>query len=181
MTENAHVLVTPRLRLRPLQARDGPALQRHWTDPAVRRFLWDDAVIPPHQVEAIVAESERLFADEGFGLWALQAHEETDLIGCGGYWYFHEPPQRELVLSLTPSRWGRGLATEAGHALLAYAFDRLGVCEVHASTDAPNSASLRLIDRLGFAPTHRAEAEGLDTVFFRLTASSYRTSPLRSA
>src|SRR5690606_27804728 len=31
---------------------------------------------------------------------------------------------------LTPAWWGRGFATEAAHALLAYAFDRLDVQEV---------------------------------------------------
>src|SRR5690606_27804729 len=30
-------------------AGDADALHRHWTDPGVRRFLWDDVVISPRQ------------------------------------------------------------------------------------------------------------------------------------
>ncbi|MEO0557531.1 MAG: GNAT family N-acetyltransferase, partial [Bacteroidota bacterium] len=143
MTESFRLLVSSRLRLRPLELQDVPALHSHWTDPAVRRFLWDDEVIPETQVSDIIEESERLFRQHGYGLWALC---NTDgLIGCGGYWTFHDPPQLELILSLSPAYWHQGLASEAATLLIDYAFGELGFPEVRASTDAPNTHSLRLL------------------------------------
>ena len=65
-------LPTARLVLRPLQAIDADELHALWTAPGVRRYLWDDEVIAPERTAAVVAESERLFATEGYGLWAAR-------------------------------------------------------------------------------------------------------------
>ena len=40
------VLATPRLSLHPVLPRDTLAMHEVWTDPDVRRFLWDGEVIP---------------------------------------------------------------------------------------------------------------------------------------
>lgn len=37
---------------------------------------------------------------------------------------------------------------------------------IRASMDAPNAASVRVIERLGFAPAGRRTIEGKDTMFF---------------
>ncbi|MEO1479754.1 MAG: GNAT family N-acetyltransferase [Bacteroidota bacterium] len=165
------MILTERLALRPVQPVDIVALHAHWTDPVVRRYLWDDVAIPEDQVAALVQESAARFETYGHGLWALRprGHDSTKatpLVGCGGFWPFHEPPRLELILSLGPAWHGQGLATETGQALLAYARDTLGMTEALASTDAPNAASQRLLDRLGFACTHRGDADGLDTLFY---------------
>ncbi|WP_412063600.1 GNAT family N-acetyltransferase [Rubrivirga sp. IMCC45206] len=173
MDEATPTLTSPRLALRPVDGSDAAALHQHWTDPGVRRYLWDDEVISREQVEDLVAQSAQLFAERGYGLWAICHRDADDLLGCGGYWEFHEPPQLELVLSLSPAHWGRGVATEACDRLIRYAFDELGFGEVRASTDAPNEPSRRLIERLGFRDSHRADVGGLDTQFFTVSRSAY--------
>jgi RimJ/RimL family protein N-acetyltransferase len=40
---------------------------------------------------------------------------------------------------------------------LRYAFDRLGFEEVRAATDVPNGASVRVLERLGFAEWRRPD------------------------
>ncbi|MEL6703248.1 MAG: GNAT family N-acetyltransferase [Bacteroidota bacterium] len=165
------MLHTGRLALRPVQPADVVALHAHWTNPVVRRYLWDGVAIPQDQVAALAQESAARFEAYGHGLWTLglrdlDSPEAAPLIGCGGFWPFHDPPRLELILSVGPAWHGQGLATEAGHALLAYARDDLGMTEALASTDVPNAASQRLLDRLGFACTHRGDADGLDTLFY---------------
>jgi RimJ/RimL family protein N-acetyltransferase len=93
-----------------------------------------------------------------------------DLVGCGGYWHFRGGPDPELLYGVAESEWGRGLATEIGGAVLAYGVERLGLREVRASTDAPNAASARVLEKLGFRLERRAVADGLDTLFFRYAA-----------
>lgn len=149
-------------------------MHQHWTDPDVRRYLWDGEAIALQQVEDLVAQSEQLFAEQSYGLWALRLQKQAGLLGCAGYWLFHEPPQLELVISLSPRWWGQGLAAEASAALLAYGFDKLGMEEIRASTDAPNLALHRLIERLGLRFSHRTDAEGLDTVFYALRADEFK-------
>ena len=52
---------------------------------------------------------------------------------------------------LLATRWhGQGFATEAGRAVLADAWTRLGIDRVITVMDSPNAASRRLVDKLGF-------------------------------
>jgi RimJ/RimL family protein N-acetyltransferase len=53
--------------------------------------------------------------------------------------------------------WGRGYATEGGGAVVAYAFDGLGLNRVYAEHFARNEASGRVLQKLGMRHegTHR--------------------------
>ncbi|MYG14759.1 MAG: GNAT family N-acetyltransferase, partial [Gammaproteobacteria bacterium] len=51
------VLQTKRLTLRPLAEADLSALHRFWTQPDVRRYLWDNEIISIERVAEIVASS----------------------------------------------------------------------------------------------------------------------------
>lgn len=73
-----------------------------------------------------------------------------------------------------PDFWGRGFATEASIAFIAYAFRNTTATELLADVDPRNVASLRVLDRLGFAETGRAERtfllgdEWCDSVYLAL-------------
>ena len=165
-------LETPRLRLAPFRTDEAGLLHQLWMDPLVRRYLWDDQVIPPEQTAEIVAKSEELFREHGYGLWSVRLRDDGshpgDLAGFAGYWHFRDPPELELLFGLAPTVWGRGLAAEASRALLRYAFDDLGFAEVRASTDTANQASLRVLEKLGMRLERNATVQGLETVFFSL-------------
>lgn len=145
------ILLTARLRLRPLAPTDAPAIQALLALPEVRRFLCDDRVMPlTWVVEQIAASSDR-FASDGAGLWAPCRHGDDQPIGLAGFLWLGEPPAPELVYALRPEVWGAGLAAEAVAAVIAHALGPLGWSTVEATTDAPNHASIRLLKRLGFA------------------------------
>ena len=46
--------------------------------------------------------------------------------------------------------WGRGLATEAGRAVVDHAFDVLGLNRLEADVDPRNVSSARVLERLRF-------------------------------
>jgi ribosomal-protein-alanine N-acetyltransferase len=56
-----------------------------------------------------------------------------------------------------PDYWGRGFATEASAAFIEHAFRNTAATELLADVDPRNAASLRVLDRLGFKETGRAE------------------------
>ena len=60
-----------------------------------------------------------------------------------------EQAQVEVGWVLHPAFQGRGLASEAARAVIAFAFDRLGAHRVFALLDARNAASAALCERLG--------------------------------
>jgi ribosomal-protein-alanine N-acetyltransferase len=56
-----------------------------------------------------------------------------------------------------PDFWGRGFASEASAAFIEHAFRNTAATELLADVDPRNTASLRVLDRLGFKETGRAE------------------------
>lgn len=161
-------LTTARLYLRPLSESDVDIVHAVWTSAGVRRFLFDDAAIPLSRTREMCATNTRLFADRGFGLWGAWAAESDRLIGFGGFWYFREPPVLELAYGIVEDEWGRGYATELAGALVAHGFGLLAMPLIRATTDAGNASSVRVLEKVGFRLTQRAQVGRLDTLFYEL-------------
>lgn len=170
---------TERLRLAPLGRDSVDAIHEVWVDPHVRRFLWDDEVIPRERAVEIVEANLASFGASRRGLWGVHLGDGGQLIGFCGFWHFHDPPRLELVYGLGPGHLGRGYATEAARAALAYAFERLGMERVEASTDAANAASVAVLERLGMAFSRRESANGLDTVHYSLERPAWLERQVR--
>lgn len=63
----------------------------------------------------------------------------------------------EFGLMVDPEFWGRGIATEAAAAFIAYVFDARPIAELTADVDPRNEASLKVLNKLGFHVTGTAE------------------------
>ena len=159
--------------MRPYTPADVDVLHQLWTDPEVRRHLWDDEVIQRERADEEVQNSMALFQSHGFGQWAVFDRGAEELIGFCGYRFFHEPPELQLLYGLAPSHWGRGLATEAARAMIAYGFEQLEFDEVVGSTDYANHASVRVMEKCGMSFEKRAEVDGLDTVYYRILRKGF--------
>jgi RimJ/RimL family protein N-acetyltransferase len=156
---------TSRTQLHPLTPDDAAAIHELWSTPGVRRFIFDDKILPREEAAAIVERSSKLFSENGLGLWAARDGDDR-LIGFTGYWYFRTPPELELLYGIAETHWGQGYAAEIASALVDYGFDELKLPEICASTDAANVASVRVLEKLGFRVTRREVIDGLDTMFF---------------
>jgi RimJ/RimL family protein N-acetyltransferase len=168
-------LETLRLSLEPVVAEDQTGLRAHWMQPGVRRYLWDGNVVTEEEVRKMIESSARQFEGLGVGLWAVRESGAPGLIGCAGFWYFHEPPELELVYSLSEAYWGRGLGRECVSALIQHVFDDLDWTSVQASADAPNAASLQLMRALGMQPFGRRPGAFGAIEVFRMTRREWRT------
>jgi RimJ/RimL family protein N-acetyltransferase len=134
---------TERLRVRPFQADDAPALHEIWSDPANGRFGhgWD----PP----ASAAETREWI--ERHGTWGVWERETGDLVGDCSLFPFEG--EWELAYGLRRDRWGRGYATEAAAACVRAGFEQLGLERVVADIHrGGNAASERVLEKLGFRP-----------------------------
>ena len=151
-----------------------------WSSPEVRNYLWDDEVIARQRTASLVRESLRLFVAYGYGLWGAKLHDREELIGFGGFWYFHTPPKLELLYGVAAAHWNRGLATEIAQTLVRYGFEELEFSEVWASTDAPNKASARVLEKAGLRFERRAVVEGLETLFYCLPRSALQSAGRRA-
>ena len=166
-------IATERLQLRPLAAVDIDDLHRLFTQPGVRRFLWDNETISCERTAAVVERSTASFVAHAFGLWAVSFKDSKELVGFCGFWHFHEPPQLELLYGIAPDHWNRGLATEAANAMIQNGFNVLGFTRIEASTDAANVASVRVMERAGLRFWKREVTNGLDTIYYCIDRRSF--------
>lgn len=147
---------TPRLRLRPAESGDVDALHALWTDPEVRRWLWDDTAISLETAAAALARWTSDAETRQLGLWVVHAAATNDLVGFVALLPMPDAPDDvELLYGLAPSAWGRGLATEAAEVVLAWGLGPRGLPRVVARADVPNVASLRVLARLGMTRVGR--------------------------
>jgi len=168
------VIETARLHLRPFTSADLDHLHRLWTDPDVRRYLFDGEIIPRGRVAEEIAGSLERFKTKGCGLWSAFPKGERDLIGFCGYRFFHQPPELQLLYGFAPTHWGHGLATEAARAMIRYGFEKLALTSVIASADAVNTSSLRVMEKAGMTFEKRAMIGGLDTVYYTLLREAFQ-------
>jgi RimJ/RimL family protein N-acetyltransferase len=168
--EHPLTLATGRLLMRPLLPGDIVPAHALWTDPDVRRYLWDDTAIDAPTAEAVLQASAADFDNRGFGLWGLYERANPDrLIGFCGLRADGIGDAPELLFGLRPSHWHRGLAVEASRAVIEFAHSTLKLPVLVAATDVPNVASQATLGRLGFTLERRGNHDGRATVFYRLT------------
>lgn len=160
-----HLLSTERLVLRPVTADDHAALLAHWTQPDVRRFLFDGAAPSAAEVAETIDESIGDFAARGFGVWLIElgsaarpvstaagpVSTTAGLVGTAGLRPLGSSGL-EIFYSLAPGAWGHGYATEAARAVVEYGLGPLGLPEVLAEVDEGNAASVAVVKRLGMTP-----------------------------
>lgn len=68
--------------------------------------------------------------------------------------------EARIAFYLAREYWGRGVATEAGRAFVRLGFETLGLRRIEAGMNAKNAASIRVIEKLGFAWVRSGEGCG---------------------
>jgi [ribosomal protein S5]-alanine N-acetyltransferase len=146
---NTPTLETERLLLRPISADEADFLHRISNEPSVRLYLWDNHPVSEATIKGFIAQSDHMFSKEKIGLFGIRMRGREDLLGFCGFVRLAGMEEVELWYELTQEVWGRGLATEAAWACVRYAFEEVGMERVIAGADAPNIASLRVMEKLG--------------------------------
>jgi uncharacterized protein YciI len=82
------ILKSGRLILRPVRPEDHAGLHALFTQPGVRRFVFDDEIISSEQTTEIIRTSVELFRTQQFGLWLAERRGDVlaaaDFVGWGG-------------------------------------------------------------------------------------------------
>ena len=159
---------TERLVLRPFTATDLDALHALWTDPDVRRYLWDNRELSRDDTSEIIEKSIELHREEAAGLWAVERKGKPGLVGFGGYWYFGEPPQLQILFGLQPEHWGMGLATDLASCLIQYGFGTLRLRRVIGATDRANVSSQRVMEKAGMRFVERVRNRDSDLMYYAI-------------
>jgi ribosomal-protein-alanine N-acetyltransferase len=159
------LIETPRVLLRPFNRGDLPDFIRIASQEEVLKFLPGSDRMTPEELEDVFGWLLRCYETntceriEKYTL-PIVLKDTGEIVGwCGLGPLQFDGSQIEIYFVISSEYWGMGLATEAACALLAYAFDRLGLQRVVAVVNPANRASIRVIHKLGMR--REATIEGL--------------------
>jgi ribosomal-protein-alanine N-acetyltransferase len=154
MATNQISVSTGRLDLGPWTAEDAPSgLTIFGTEEVTR---WLAPVMEPVKDETGMREALEQWAEQDakadppVGHWAVRRREDDVLLGS--ITLRRMPPFQEdleLAWQFAPGHWGNGYATEAAHAVAAWAFDH-DAHELFAVMRPANERAQKLARRLGF-------------------------------
>ncbi|MCA9254884.1 MAG: GNAT family N-acetyltransferase [Phycisphaerales bacterium] len=145
---------TTRLILRAMTTDDAAAFYALNSHPDVMRLTGE----PP--LTSIEAAREAIatypdFNTVGYGRWGCVLKDTGAMIGFCGLKYLDDLEEVDLGYRLLPEYWGRGLATEASLASVAFGFETLKLNRIIGLVLPENIGSIRVLEKVGM----RAEGE----------------------
>jgi RimJ/RimL family protein N-acetyltransferase len=143
-------LDTPRLYLRRLGLDDADLLLAIWNDAAFVRNVGDRGVRTLEQArEALRSGAFRLYADYGFGPYAMVRKSDASRVGICGLFKRDNLDDPDIGFALLPEYCRQGLAAEAALAVLDHARNDLCLERLAGIVSPGNAGSIRLLEKLG--------------------------------
>lgn len=168
-------LRTKRLVLRPFQMADVDALFEVFSNPDAMKY-W--STLPHASKDDTRKMVEMTMGADPAKHLELAITLKGQVIGKVGLWSIPE-----IGYLLHPDHWGKGFGSEAAQAVIAHGFETLGLDKITADVDPDNAGSLRMLAKLGFVETGRAQATikigdvWYDSIYLALDRSKWKGPP----
>jgi len=118
--------------------------------PVTLHTSWKAVNLP--SIEALVEQLIQEYPTQVSCRFAIAEAKGDQLLGtCGFSTVSHLHGTAELVYDLAPRYWGRGIMPQVVEAVLLWAFSELGLQRVQAVVMTTNQASIKVLERCGFA------------------------------
>ena len=141
---------TDRCVLRPIASGDTPFLFKHFSDPAVHRWLVDQEP-PTSEAEAQAITDFYVPGDGSRNRWIIELKESAQPIGTVGFHLWDKDHHRaEIGYDLAGTFWRKGFGTEAVRAAVEFGFTTMSLHRIEAFVHVDNQASKKLLEGLGF-------------------------------
>ena len=164
-----------RILLRPISLQDAEDMYEYTSDEETTRFIYE-----PHkdleQTKTVIAN---YFIKEPIGKYAIVLKESNKMIGTIEFRVHEWNKSGELGFTLNRQFWGNGYMTEAGRLILKLAFEVLGLERVYAGHEVKNSASGKVLSRLGMKcegilrKSEMIKGELVDSVYYSILKDEY--------
>lgn len=125
-----------------------------WADKRVTTFI-GGVPRPRDESWRRFAQSAGLWPLLGYGFWTVADHDDG-FLGVAGFAQFERGIAElagapECGWAFTPETWGKGIASEAVAAVVAWADANLPATETRCMIDSGNIASAKVAERNGYA------------------------------
>ena len=152
-SREAPTIETGRLVLRGWRASDRAPFAALNGDPVVMEHF--PGTLTPAESDEMADRIEDLFAEHGFGLWAVEVPGVSEFVGFVGLsiprFETRFTPCVEIGWRLAREHWGRGYAPEAARAAQRFGFERAGLAEIVSFTVPANLKSRRVMEKIGMS------------------------------
>jgi RimJ/RimL family protein N-acetyltransferase len=134
-----------------LEPADVSALFAVYADPLVMRYWSNAPYTTLEQAQHKLAELDRGNRAGEFFAWAIARRDDGAMLGTCSLFELSPANRRASIgYALGSAHWGNGYALEAARLAVEHAFGAMGLHRLEADVDPRNTASVKLLDRLGF-------------------------------
>ncbi|NNJ89174.1 MAG: GNAT family N-acetyltransferase [Eudoraea sp.] len=163
------LIETDRLLIREITPVDKEDLFVLHSDPDVQKYTGEAVVESVEEIEKAIEERIEHYKQFGFGRWAIVLKDGMQFTGWAGLLYLPEFDEIDLGYRFLPQYWGKGIATEASHAILNYGFETLKLDKIVAIAMKENIASIKVMEKVGmeFYKVAPYEAGEKDAVWYK--------------
>ena len=141
-------MVLEEILLRQATVEDAEPIYEYGSDPVVARYAdWPVRTSIEPLIEVIKSRAESWMAGPEYS-WVIAT--AADNLPIGGITCRIEDESAEIGFLLNQRYWGRGYAGEAATAVIDWLFSLPGISQIWATCDTENSASIRVLEKLGF-------------------------------
>lgn len=151
---------TVRCTLREMSTTDVDELYELYSGPNVTKYtegLFEDK---EQELQYIKDYIENVYKYYGFGTWLIHRKEDGKLIGRAGFSYRPGYEEAELGFIIGEPFWRQGYAYEVCFHLMELASKVYELSTVRALVKKENTASVRLLEKLGFVQTSVVDLDG---------------------
>ena len=175
------VLLTPRLRLEPLQARHFDGLHRLNSDPVVMRYITGRPDTPA-DTRSMIDRVQARWTEFGYSWWGFIRREDDELIGSGCIQHLNRDPAGPLETGwrLRQDAWGQGYASEAARHMVGWAFQTLKPDLICAVCQPENTPSSTVMARLGMSYTGTGRWYDMDCKRYDVTTAQWLASTAKT-
>jgi len=153
------VAETDRLTLREFAAADAPFILRLLNEPSFVHNIGDRGVRTAEEALRYLNDGPiASYARHGHGLYLVALKPALQPIGMCGLLKRENVSDVDLGYAFLPEFWSNGYARESAEAILRIA-KKLRLTRVAAFVSPGNAPSIRLLDKLGFAPAGETKLE----------------------
>lgn len=123
-----------------------------------------------NEIEMLIGYYDRR---PGLGVWAIELKKSQEFVGAGGLTLNKDRDSIELGYRFLTDHWNNGYATEVAKALLKYAFQKLKLTKVVASSHIENIGSRKVLEKVGMKQIGTGMEFNCMQAYYEITQENY--------
>lgn len=164
---------TERLVMQPLSAVHADMMYQLNQDPDVMQYTGERAFPDIRDYVAFLSAYDQ-YDRYRMGRFAVYLKSNNECIGWCGLKFDNAANETDLGFRIFKQHWNRGYATESAQFFLAYGFRILKLASVVAKAAVVNTASQKVLLKLGMNKTGDCQLGNLDAWKYTITKEDYR-------